>query len=128
MPQASSDSTVSRTELAEPLLAVRDLRVSYGAGIQALQGVSLEVRPGEVVALVGANGAGKTTLLKTVAGLLQPVGGEVHFGGQRIDAIDGSDRVKLGMALAIGKGSFRKVAGGGLLILLAASAASLALF
>jgi branched-chain amino acid transport system ATP-binding protein len=97
--QASGGPAVSRSELGEPLLAVRDLRVSYGAGIQALQGVSLEVRPGEVVALVGANGAGKTTLLKTVAGLLQPAGGEVHFGGQRIDAIDGSDRVRLGMAL-----------------------------
>ena len=73
--------------------------MSYGAGILALQGVSLRVDPGEVVALVGANGAGKTTLLKTIAGLLQALSGEIRFAGQRIDGIDGPERVKLGVAL-----------------------------
>lgn len=81
------------------LLDVRDLQVSYGGGILALQGVSLKVYPGEVVALVGANGAGKTTLLKTLAGLLQPIGGEAHFGGRSIREVDAPDRVRLGMAL-----------------------------
>ena len=82
-----------------PLLEVRDLQVSYGSGVLALQGVSLEVKPGEVVALVGANGAGKTTLLKTIAGLIEPQAGEIRFGGRRLDQVDGSDRVRLGVAL-----------------------------
>jgi branched-chain amino acid transport system ATP-binding protein len=73
--------------------------VAYGAGVRALQGVSLRVQPGEVVALIGANGAGKTTLLKAIAGLVAPQAGEVTFDGQAIGAVDAADRVKLGVAL-----------------------------
>ena len=67
------------------LLDVRDVHVAYGAGVRALQGVSLHVQPGEVVALIGANGAGKTTLLKAIAGLVEPQAGEVSFDGQAIE-------------------------------------------
>ena len=81
------------------LLDVRDVHVAYGAGVRALQGVSLRVEPGEVVALIGANGAGKTTLLKAIAGLVEPQAGEVTFDGQPISAVDAADRVKLGVAL-----------------------------
>jgi branched-chain amino acid transport system ATP-binding protein len=81
------------------LLEVRDLHVAYGEGVRALQGVSVHVRSGEVVALIGANGAGKTTLLKAVAGLIAPQAGEVTFAGASLDAVDASDRVKLGVAL-----------------------------
>jgi branched-chain amino acid transport system ATP-binding protein len=81
------------------LLEVRDVHVSYGAGVRALQGVSLRVQPGEVVALIGANGAGKTTLLKAIAGLVEPQAGEVTFDGQPIGPVDPSDRVKRGVAL-----------------------------
>jgi len=81
------------------LLQVRDAHVSYGTGVRALQGVSLHVRAGEAIALVGANGAGKTTLLKTIAGLLTPMSGEIWFDGRRIDAVDAPDRVGLGIAL-----------------------------
>jgi branched-chain amino acid transport system ATP-binding protein len=81
------------------LLEVRDVHVAYGAGVRALQGVTLRVQPGEVVALIGANGAGKTTLLKAVAGLVSPQAGEVSFDGRPITAVDASDRVKLGVAL-----------------------------
>ena len=81
------------------LLEVRDVHLAYGAGVRALQGVSLRVEPGEVVALIGANGAGKTTLLKTIAGLVQPQQGDVVLDGRVISAIDAADRVKLGVAL-----------------------------
>lgn len=53
--------------------------------MQILYGVMLEVSEGEIVTIVGANGAGKTTLLKTIAGILWPTYGEIHFGGERID-------------------------------------------
>ena len=81
------------------LLQVHDLHVAYGAGVRALQGVSLRVEPGEVVALIGANGAGKTTLLKAIAGLVEPQAGEVTVDGHAIGAVDAADRVKLGVAL-----------------------------
>ena len=81
------------------LLEVRDLHVAYGAGVRALQGVSLHVRPGEVVALIGSNGAGKTTLLKAIAGLVTPQAGEVTLEGRPIGAVDAAERVKLGVAL-----------------------------
>ena len=83
----------------DSLLEVRDVHVAYGAGVRALQGVSLRVQPGEVVALIGANGAGKTTLLKAIAGLVQPQSGEVSFDGTPIGHVDASDRVKRGVAL-----------------------------
>src|SRR5262250_808250 len=81
------------------LLDVREVHVAYGAGVRALQGVTLRVQPGEVVALIGANGAGKTTLMKAIAGLVQPQGGDVIFDGRPISAMDAADRVKLGVAL-----------------------------
>jgi branched-chain amino acid transport system ATP-binding protein len=84
---------------AGELLDVRDLHVAYGAGVRALQGVSLAVRPGEAVALIGANGAGKTTLLKTIAGLVAPASGEIRFDGRPIAAVEAADRVRLGLAL-----------------------------
>ena len=68
-------STPAPASAVSPLLEVRDVHVAYGAGVLALQGVSLQVRPGEIVALVGANGAGKTTLLKTIAGVVPPSAG-----------------------------------------------------
>jgi branched-chain amino acid transport system ATP-binding protein len=82
-----------------PLLDVRDVHVAYGAGVLALQGVSLRVLPGEVVALVGANGAGKTTLLKTIAGLVPPAAGDVVFGAEPLRGVEAPDRVRRGIAL-----------------------------
>jgi len=90
---------VSAPSIAGALLEVRQAHVAYGTGVMALQGVSLHVRAGEAVALVGANGAGKSTLLKTIAGLLSPVRGEIWFDGRRIDAVEAPDRVGLGIAL-----------------------------
>jgi len=82
----------------KPLLEIRNLSSGYG-DVQVLWDVSLEVRQGEVVALIGANGAGKTTLLKTIAGLVRPQQGDVVLDGRVISAIDAADRVKLGVAL-----------------------------
>ena len=64
----------------KPLLEIRNLSSGYG-DVQVLWDVSLEVRQGEVVALIGANGAGKTTLLWTVSQLVQPWSGEIRFDG-----------------------------------------------
>jgi branched-chain amino acid transport system ATP-binding protein len=90
---------VTDTDGKEPLLDVRDVHVAYGAGVLALQGVSLQVRPGEIVALVGANGAGKTTLLKTIAGLVPARSGDIRFAGRTIADVEAPDRIKLGLAL-----------------------------
>jgi branched-chain amino acid transport system ATP-binding protein len=90
---------VTDTDGGQPLLDVRDVHVAYGAGVLALQGVSLQVRPGEIVALVGANGAGKTTLLKTIAGLVPARSGDIRFGGKTIADVEAPDRIKLGLAL-----------------------------
>ncbi len=68
---------------AQPLLTVRELHAWYGAA-HILHGVSLTVRPGEVVALMGRNGAGKSTTLKALAGLLGRTTGEVRFMGQEV--------------------------------------------
>ena len=54
-----------------PLLAIEGLRVAYGA-VAAIRGVSLTVRAGEVVALLGANGAGKSTMLRAISGIVRP--------------------------------------------------------
>ena len=83
---------------AAPMLEVRNLALSYGR-IRALQGVSLSVRPGEIVTLVGPNGAGKSSLLRTIAGLERPERGEVHYQGQRIDGRPVEALVRAGMVL-----------------------------
>lgn len=66
---------------AMPLLAVRDVTKAFGA-VRALKGVSFDVRPNEVVALVGDNGAGKSTLVKILAGVHTPTSGSLVFDGQ----------------------------------------------
>ena len=65
------------------MLKVTDLHVSYG-GIRALKGVSLEVRQGEIVTIIGANGAGKSTLLNAVSGFLKPTQGEILYKGAKL--------------------------------------------
>ncbi len=89
----------------EALLDVRDLHVSYG-GIVALQGVSLEVREGEIVALIGANGAGKSTLLKAISGLV-PWGGAMRFGASDLARVPAHRITALGLAhVPEGRGIF----------------------
>ena len=79
------------------MLEVKNLTVNYGA-ITALQGISLEVRPGDIVTLIGANGAGKTTTLRTISGLLRAQGGTVHYQGRDITNLPPHQIVKLGIS------------------------------
>jgi len=68
------------------MLRVDNLTVCYGQ-MQALAGVSLEVAPGEMVALLGGNGAGKTTLLNTISGLIPPAAGSMSWEGRSLDGL-----------------------------------------
>jgi branched-chain amino acid transport system ATP-binding protein len=77
------------------MLSVEDVRVSYG-GVQAVRGVSLQVRSGQVVGLVGANGAGKTSLLNAITGLV-PRSGRVSFDGRDFAGLQTADIVRLGV-------------------------------
>ncbi len=78
------------------MLGIRDLSVFYGDA-QALDGVTLEVGAGQVVALVGANGAGKTSLIHTVAGILKPRAGSIRFDGREIGGLDSHRVCDLGV-------------------------------
>src|SRR5262249_14118892 len=69
------------------MLSVEHLDLFYGDA-QALDGVSLEVSQGEIVAIVGANGAGKSSLIRTVAGIERPRAGTIRFKDQRIDGLE----------------------------------------
>lgn len=80
------------------MLEVRDLSVSYGR-IRALNSISLTVRAGEVVTLIGNNGAGKSTLLRTIAGLLAPESGVITFDGARLTRLAGHRIARLGVRL-----------------------------
>lgn len=79
------------------MLEVKDLHVYYD-NIHALKGVSLKVKKGEVVSLIGANGAGKTTTLQTISGLIQSKSGEVIFEGKNITKVECHKICKMGIA------------------------------
>ena len=88
------------------MLTLDDITVRYGA-IEAVRGVSLTVKAGEVVTIIGANGAGKSTLLKAVAGLEPVASGRISFDGQDLGRLGAHRRVGLGLALAPeGRGVF----------------------
>lgn len=81
------------------MLVVEQVHAGYG-GITVLKGVSLKVRHGAVVALIGANGAGKTTTMRTISGLVQPGQGRVLLDGQPVHGMDASRIARLGLAHA----------------------------
>lgn len=68
------------------MLTVQDLYVNYGT-LQIIQGVSMEIKDGEMISLVGSNGAGKTTLLKTISGLKKPESGKILWDGEEISSL-----------------------------------------
>ena len=80
------------------MLKVEGIEVFYGK-IQALFGVSIEVKEGEIVAIIGANGAGKTTILRTITGLQKPVKGSITFEGQQINGKDTDWIAKRGISM-----------------------------
>ena len=83
---------------ATALLELQDLKVAYGP-VEALHGISIEVRPGELVALIGANGAGKTTTLGAVSGLIPAATGKVLFEGDDLAGIPAHQRARRGLVL-----------------------------
>jgi branched-chain amino acid transport system ATP-binding protein len=88
------------------MLQVTDLHVHYGA-VHALQGLSLEVRDGEIVTLIGSNGAGKSTTLRAISGMLRPSGGTITFQGRSIGGLQPHVIVGMGIAHAPeGRGIF----------------------
>jgi branched-chain amino acid transport system ATP-binding protein len=82
---------------AETILEVEDVHTFYGS-IEALKGISLEVRQGEIVTLIGANGAGKSTTLRSINGLNHPREGKIRFQGKDITEEAPHDVVKMGIS------------------------------
>jgi branched-chain amino acid transport system ATP-binding protein len=83
--------------MSDPILTVTDLYAGYD-GIPVVSGVSLEVMPGELVAIVGANGAGKTTIMRTICGLNHPLKGRILFDGTDISREPAHRILKLGIS------------------------------
>src|SRR5690606_8330969 len=90
---AEGRSRATRASVSdETLVSVQDLTVSYGHGRLALDGVSLDIRRGEVLGVVGESGSGKSTLGRAIAGLVSPSGGSILLGGQDPAALSGRER------------------------------------
>ena len=79
------------------MLEIKDIHVYYGA-IHAIKGISLTVRQGEIVTLIGSNGAGKSTTLRTISGLLKPKEGDILFEGESIAGRPAQAIVKAGVS------------------------------
>ncbi len=91
------------------MLEVTGLHVAYG-GIQAVRSITFHVNEGETVALIGANGAGKTSTLKAISRVLDAVGGDVHFCGEKISRIAPHHVIRKGIALVPeGRGVFPRL-------------------
>jgi branched-chain amino acid transport system ATP-binding protein len=95
--------------MSTTLLKVTGLKVAYG-GIQAVKGVSFEVRQGELVSLIGANGAGKTTTLKAITGTQAVAAGDIEFMGKSIKGQGAWDLVRQGLVMVPeGRGTFTRM-------------------
>ena len=79
------------------MLEIKNLVVNYGA-IAALHGISLSVKSGSIVTLIGSNGAGKSTTLRAISGLVKPQAGEIFYNGRSIAALPAHEIVRLGMS------------------------------
>jgi branched-chain amino acid transport system ATP-binding protein len=79
------------------MLEIKGINVFYGA-IQALNDVTIDVQPGEIVAIIGSNGAGKSTLLRTISGLVRPRTGSITYKGRDLSSISAHEIVQLGIS------------------------------
>ena len=89
----------SPTDSGAALLSLRDVHAAYGR-IEALQGISLEVRHGEIVCMLGGNGAGKSTTLKTISGLMHPRSGRIELEGRDVTTVPAYKLVQMGIGQA----------------------------
>ncbi|MHA7681694.1 ABC transporter ATP-binding protein [Cupriavidus sp. PET2-C1] len=95
--------------MKETLLKISGLKVAYG-GIQAVKGIDLEIKDGELVTLIGANGAGKTTTMKAITGLQGWAGGDVEYMGKSIKGVPSYTLLKQGLAMVPeGRGVFARM-------------------
>ncbi|MCX8111489.1 MAG: ABC transporter ATP-binding protein [Syntrophorhabdaceae bacterium] len=99
MQNTASDIDIGEviSQMAEPILKVSHLYAGYD-GIPVIHGISLEVMPGELVAIVGANGAGKTTTMRTICGLNNPLKGKIIFEGRDISRLKAHETLRLGIS------------------------------
>jgi len=79
------------------VLRIRNLHTSYG-NVHVIKGVSLHIKAGEIVTIIGANGAGKSTLLKTISGLIPATGGEIDFNNRPVIGLSADRIVRMGIS------------------------------
>ena len=96
MAVSQSAATPSAAPQRVPLVELRDIHVSFG-GVRAVNGVTIDVYPGECIGLVGGNGAGKTTLMRTLSGARPPDAGEIRVNGQSVTIANPHDAQALGV-------------------------------
>ena len=97
-PQAATAAPEAKAQRGDGvILRVDDIHTYYGS-IHALKGITVEVREGEIVTLIGANGAGKSTTLRSINGLNRPRRGRIHFQGRDITQAPPHEIVKMGVA------------------------------
>src|SRR6266536_546412 len=94
---ATPEAQAPSPNTGQSILEVKEVHTFYGS-IQALKGISIDVRDGEIVTLIGANGAGKSTTLRSINGLNHPRTGTISFGGKDITHLPAHEVVKLGVA------------------------------
>ena len=83
----------------QPLLSATNITVRFG-GLVAVDDVSFDVRPGELLGLIGPNGAGKTTMMRAIVGIVRPAKGSITLDGRRLDALSIDARIRAGLALS----------------------------
>ena len=101
--------TVKPATAGEVLLTVDDLIAGYGR-VKIIQGVSLNVRNGEILAIIGRNGVGKTTFMRTLIGAIHPMHGKITYKGQDVSGLPPSRRARLGIGyVPQGRGIFARM-------------------